>query len=121
MTHTHLTESEFELLKDNALAQQQRLREKLQAVDATTLTQEELTDYTFCVNKNFLAIRNIRQADFAVIVERMRQNEDEISGGISNLETLIDQIRSQADLLGVLDRVISIVVRVVSIFAPVTT
>ena len=122
MTQTSIPEKQAIELKDDVLEQQKRLRDKLAGIDVTSLTkQEERDDYVFCVNKNFLAIKYIREALLSDIVDRMSQNEDEIKDGIKNLKQLIDQVNSQAALLSVLDRIIAIVIRVVSIFSPAQT
>jgi prophage DNA circulation protein len=112
-----LTDDEAKKLKKDALTQQQRLKEKLQKVDATELNQEQLVDYTFCVNKNFLAIKNINNSLLADVIDEMRKTENELKNGIESLKAIIDQVNNQAALLAQIDKVISIVVRLVRIFA----
>ena len=112
------TNSENSNLIRKSLQEQKSLREKLRAVDATNLEQEELADYTFCVNKNFLAIKRLETQEIGILIDKMRGNEGEIRRGIENLKEIIDKINEQVSIFNFIDRIIAITVRIARIFAP---
>ena len=113
-----LANSENADLITKSLQGQKRLREKLRAVDATNLEQEDLADYTFCVNKNFLAIKRIETQEIDILIAKMRENENEIKNGIENLKEIIDKINEQVSIFNFIDRIIAITVRIARIFTP---
>jgi ADP-dependent phosphofructokinase/glucokinase len=113
-----ISDKDAEGLISRSLEAQKQLRDKLQSVNATTLNPEEIADYSFCLNKNFVAIRNLENAELSKLIDSMTKNEDEIQDGIENLKGLIENARNQAAVFSVIDRIIAIVVRVVKIFTP---
>ena len=104
---------------DRAKTCLETLKTKLGLVSASEIAnkREGVKDnYFYCQKQQAILVGELQNRLLTEIADKLEGLEQDFNQGIQELDTVIAQIDSNTKLLGVLDRIVAIIARIITIF-----